>query len=102
MAASAEPTAPPPPAWTPAALAEEQVFPVMEAAFHRALGTHFAVLEVSPSSMAPPAVWEQQETEALEEAEEGGTAVEVGVDTCLLYTSPSPRDRQKSRMPSSA
>ena len=27
--------------------------------------------------------------------------VEVGM-TCLLYTSPSPRDRQKSRMPSSA
>ena len=25
-----------------------------------------------------------------------------GVTTCLLYTSPSPRDRQKSRMPSSA
>ena len=25
-----------------------------------------------------------------------------GVITCLLYTSPSPRDRQKSRMPSSA
>ena len=25
-----------------------------------------------------------------------------GVETCLLYTSPSPRDRQKSRMPSSA
>ena len=24
------------------------------------------------------------------------------VKTCLLYTSPSPRDRQKSRMPSSA
>ena len=26
----------------------------------------------------------------------------VHLDTCLLYTSPSPRDRQKSRMPSSA
>ena len=26
----------------------------------------------------------------------------VGVDTCLLYTSPSPRDRTRSRMPSSA
>ena len=26
----------------------------------------------------------------------------VTEDTCLLYTSPSPRDRQKSRMPSSA
>ena len=24
------------------------------------------------------------------------------IDDCLLYTSPSPRDRQKSRMPSSA
>ena len=26
----------------------------------------------------------------------------IEYDTCLLYTSPSPRDRQKSRMPSSA
>ena len=25
-----------------------------------------------------------------------------GVETCLLYTSPSPRDRTRSRMPSSA
>ena len=31
-------------------------------------------------------------------AEEG----HVRCHTCLLYTSPSPRDRQKSRMPSSA
>ena len=31
--------------------------------------------------------------------------IEWGIDRiygCLLYTSPSPRDRQKSRMPSSA
>ena len=28
--------------------------------------------------------------------------VKEGVNVCLLYTSPSPRDRQKSRMPSSA
>ena len=27
---------------------------------------------------------------------------QVQLNTCLLYTSPSPRDRQKSRMPSSA
>ena len=27
---------------------------------------------------------------------------ELEEETCLLYTSPSPRDRQKSRMPSSA
>ena len=33
-----------------------------------------------------------------------GRARKKGVTykTCLLYTSPSPRDRQKSRMPSSA
>ena len=30
------------------------------------------------------------------------TEVRANVNTCLLYTSPSPRDRQKSRMPSSA
>ena len=28
--------------------------------------------------------------------------LEKSINTCLLYTSPSPRDRQKSRMPSSA
>ena len=31
-----------------------------------------------------------------------GLGYEVECTTCLLYTSPSPRDRQKSRMPSSA
>ena len=31
----------------------------------------------------------------------GGVVVENSY-VCLLYTSPSPRDRQKSRMPSSA
>ena len=29
-------------------------------------------------------------------------SIEVGTDTCLLYTSPSPRDGLLSRMPSSA
>ena len=33
---------------------------------------------------------------------DGAVAVFDGVAGCLLYTSPSPRDRQKSRMPSSA
>ena len=32
----------------------------------------------------------------------GGMLTNVNTVTCLLYTSPSPRDRQKSRMPSSA
>ena len=30
------------------------------------------------------------------------SAKRMGIEICLLYTSPSPRDRQKSRMPSSA
>ena len=36
-------------------------------------------------------------------AGEGKTTMSIGLTQgCLLYTSPSPRDRQKSRMPSSA
>ena len=31
-----------------------------------------------------------------------GLTVRDNLEVCLLYTSPSPRDRQKSRMPSSA
>ncbi len=31
-----------------------------------------------------------------------GTTVDAIVQACLLYTSPSPRDRTRSRMPSSA
>ena len=31
-----------------------------------------------------------------------GSSTNVVSTACLLYTSPSPRDRQKSRMPSSA
>ena len=33
---------------------------------------------------------------------EGFLSGDVLPDTCLLYTSPSPRDRTRSRMPSSA
>ena len=32
----------------------------------------------------------------------GLNEIEPSISACLLYTSPSPRDRQKSRMPSSA
>src|SRR5665811_2518018 len=33
---------------------------------------------------------------------QGGEPTLLGLDYCLLYTSPSPRDRTRSRMPSSA
>ena len=35
-------------------------------------------------------------------ADFGVGSVNIKPEGCLLYTSPSPRDRQKSRMPSSA
>ena len=42
-------------------------------------------------------------TQALGWKEEGKEPLETtDLFRCLLYTSPSPRDRQKSRMPSSA
>ena len=39
---------------------------------------------------------------ARKEKNEKSNDTNERVDSCLLYTSPSPRDRQKSRMPSSA
>ena len=36
------------------------------------------------------------------ESADSGRVTVTNTGTCLLYTSPSPRDRQKSRMPSSA
>ena len=38
----------------------------------------------------------------IDEADNTTNDVQLSLRTCLLYTSPSPRDRQKSRMPSSA
>ena len=41
--------------------------------------------------------------EAIQDTIAGRTSFYMApINTCLLYTSPSPRDRQKSRMPSSA
>ena len=53
----------------------------------------------------PHAHWDSDFTaiapEVIERMAQAGGLL-IGVNTCLLYTSPSPRDRQKSRMPSSA
>ena len=45
---------------------------------------------------------EQPESYAFSAAAEKEINMWVKKYPCLLYTSPSPRDRQKSRMPSSA
>ena len=53
-----------------------------------------ASTQITTSSAEP-------ETDILLDTIEGGTISSL-INACLLYTSPSPRDRQKSRMPSSA
>ena len=53
----------------------------------------------APSPTDPPIYMDFEEDP---EAGIGETWVDKPLDDCLLYTSPSPRDRQKSRMPSSA
>ena len=42
------------------------------------------------------------ETEVRKFSNESGQLQNTGLETCLLYTSPSPRDLYRSRMPSSA
>ena len=50
------------------------------------------------------ALWQMPSSLRVEDAVESGSEIPSFYDSmiCLLYTSPSPRDRQKSRMPSSA
>ena len=60
--------------------------------------------EYPPTSTTPTLA---EQWEEYEEPAKGDTLVsqyeeQAKPNTCLLYTSPSPRDRQKSRMPSSA
>ena len=62
---------------------------------------------VSPNVIAPIVKDEEIVPEVLPKIPEDIVFVKEEVKsrepvTCLLYTSPSPRDRQKSRMPSSA
>ena len=57
-------------------------------------------IEVSSSKLATPRLYAFALTDALE-GFFASLAADLG-EACLLYTSPSPRDRQKSRMPSSA
>ena len=46
--------------------------------------------------------YQQNQTQKNPNFDTRGKLVIQNYNACLLYTSPSPRDRQKSRMPSSA
>ena len=58
-------------------------------------------LVLTPYPGASPSEVQSQVTDVLEESIQALGELYY-LKTCLLYTSPSPRDRQKSRMPSSA
>ena len=53
-------------------------------------------------SFGTPVTFESAETSWLSSAYDANSGKTVIAYTCLLYTSPSPRDRTRSRMPSSA
>ena len=65
----------------------------------RGIRDHFAKERGLDASLET-AYWNAAEKEIVREFRNRN--ISVTVMTCLLYTSPSPRDRQKSRMPSSA
>ena len=65
---------------------------------------NFAIIQAAPGGPVEQMI---AKLEGFDAAAGGATGRISGggggeVSTCLLYTSPSPRDRQKSRMPSSA
>ena len=64
-----------------------------------------ATLQNVPQQIATLATNAQQALAAVRSGADSGNPVGAllsGLQTCLLYTSPSPRDRTRSRMPSSA
>ena len=68
---------------------------------HQLVGAHAPALEAIEKTHAEqvglhlPALYDEGRHRFLDEVADGETV-------CLLYTSPSPRDRTRSRMPSSA
>ena len=79
----------------------EEGIPVLQEKFLAATKGHFNAEE---SSSIFGGVESQSQLQSMPVTEFMDLLSRAGAtaDTCLLYTSPSPRDRQKSRMPSSA
>ena len=56
-----------------------------------------AIFDMDGTLLDSMPIWRDLGTSVLR-----GLDIEPEPETCLLYTSPSPRDRTRSRMPSSA
>ena len=79
--------------------------------FNRLTGTRHAIVDDQPGVTRDRREGEGRlaemrfrliDTAGLEKAKAGTLEDRMRLQTCLLYTSPSPRDRSLSRMPSSA
>ena len=66
------------------------------------LGAEPGVLSVNPTGHKRYMYFLDGNVFLISEPIDDQVATHGNGSTCLLYTSPSPRDRQKSRMPSSA
>ena len=80
----------------------------LRADYDRSKNSDFLFVAATTSNLTTPGIEQKEFNDGLLE---GGNFKEnsyitanlgVGVERCLLYTSPSPRDRTRSRMPSSA
>ena len=65
------------------------------------ISASFFLFVLSAQAQEVKEIWSEIEKKEIKNTESNNN-VDTSIDTCLLYTSPSPRDRQKSRMPSSA
>ena len=89
----------------------------MQFSNHRSRAARGSIVYLAVDAIAPSAVQPRQNFSPAQLEELSRSIAEYGVLSpltvrprqggyelvaCLLYTSPSPRDRQKSRMPSSA
>ena len=59
---------------------------------------YFAIYNNKKDKEYNPAVWNRIKNQS----DLNSFTNRMGITSCLLYTSPSPRDRTRSRMPSSA
>ena len=77
---------------------------ILSAGYSKRLGEHKALVDVAGKTLLEHAILKLQHAgcEPVIVVVNQELQFDALMLSCLLYTSPSPRDRQKSRMPSSA
>ena len=92
---------PPPHVPMPALLADPEDEDVLQAEPEEDVESQITMIDESEDESVEPVV-DNERLQAIEAALERLGKDMDGIRSCLLYTSPSPRDQRGSRMPSSA